>query len=207
MVVNQVFFDIIAATMEPDLTSKRKELLIRMLKDSDEEVRSAAADSLQRIERVQSLDEVLEQLKKGEIPEKIRAIYALGAIGGEKVLKPLVYCASRPEDDLKAAAIDVLGNLAHPSTVPLLLGKLKDDNSGIRAKAVKALGNFADRTLAPHLLPFLDAGDGLTDVEAVLALAKTGDPLLEERIMKLSTSPLSATRAAVAAALGMLTPA
>jgi len=193
--------------MEPGHMSKRKDLLIRMLKDSDAEVSSAAAAALERLESVQSLDEVLEQLKKGDIAEKIRAIYALGAAGGEKVLKPLVYCASRPENDLKAAAIDVLGDLTHPSTVPLLLEKLKDDNSGIRAKAIKALGNFADRSLTRHLLPFLDAEDGLTDVEAVLAIAKAGDSLLEERIMKLATSPLAATRAAVATALGMLTPA
>jgi HEAT repeat protein len=206
LVVNHVFFDIIGTIMEQSHMSKRKELLIRMLKDSDSEVSSAAAAALERLESVQSLDEVLQQLKKGDMAEKIRAIYALGAIGGEKVLTPLTYCASRPEDDLKAAAIDVLGDLSQPATVPLLLEKLNDGNSGIRAKAIKALGNFADRSLTPHLLPFLDAGDGLTDVEAVLALAKTGDILLEERFMQLATSPLSATRVAVATALGMLTP-
>jgi len=193
--------------MESIQISKRKELLIRMLKDSDPEVSSAAAAALQRIERFQSLDEVLDQLKKGGIPEKVRAIYALGAIGGEKVINPLIYCASRPEDALKAAAIDVLGDLVQPSTVPLLLEKLKDINSGIRAKAIKALGNFADRSLNPHLLPFLDAGDGLTDSEAVLALVKTGDLSLEEKFIKLTSSPLSTTRAAAATALGILTPA
>jgi HEAT repeat protein len=192
--------------MEQSHMSKRKELLIRMLKDSDIEVSSAAATAIERLENLQSLDEILDQLKKGDIAEKIRAIYALGAIGGEKVLTPLTYCASRPEEDLKSAAIDVLGNLAYPATVPLLLEKLNDDNSAIRAKAIKALGNFADRSLTPHLLPFLNAGDGLTDVEAILALAKTGDIFLEERLMKLATSPLSATRVAVATALGMLTP-
>lgn len=193
--------------MEPGRMSKRKELLIGMLKDTDAEVSSAAAASLERLENVQSLDEVLEQLKKGGIPEKVRAIYALGAIGGQQVLKPLAYCAARPEDDLKAAAIDVLGTLAQRSTVPILLEKLKDADSGIRAKAIKALGNFADRSLVPHLLPFLDAGDGLTDIEAVIALAKTGDTSLEDKIMKLASSPISATRAAVATALGLLTPA
>jgi len=192
--------------MEPSQMSKRKELLINMLKDADAEVSSAAAASLERLENLQSLDVVLEQLKKGVLAEKVRAIYALGAIGGQQVLKPLVYCAARPEDDLKAAAIDVLGNLAQRSTLPVLIEKLKDDNSGIQAKAIKALGNFADKSLIPYLLPFLDAGDGLTDIEAVIALAKTGDTSLEGSIMKLASSPISATRAAVATALGILTP-
>lgn len=192
--------------MESITSAKRKELLITMLKDTDADVRSAAAASLERLESFQSLEVVLEQLKKGGLPEKVRAIYALGAIGGQQVLKPLVYCAARPEDDLKAAAIDVLGTLAERSTVPILLEKLKDANSGIRAKAIKALGNFADSSLIPHLLPFLDAGDGLTDIEAVTALAKTGETTLEENIMKLATSPISSVRAAVATALGLLTP-
>ncbi|NVN98541.1 MAG: HEAT repeat domain-containing protein [Geobacteraceae bacterium] len=193
--------------MEPSIMSKRKELLIGMLKDSDPDVVNAAAAALERLESRQSLDEVLDQLKKGGLAEKIRAIYALGTIGGAGVLKPLVYCASRPEEDIRSAAVEVLGDLAERSTLPALLEKLNDDNSAIRAKAIKALGNFADRGLNIHLLPFLKAGDGLTDVEAVLALAKTSDTLLEERFIALASSPIAATRAAAATALGMINPA
>lgn len=207
MVVKREFFDNIAFTMEPGNMSKRKELLVGMLKDPDPEVVSAAAAALDRLEGLQSLDDVLEQLKKGGIAEKVRAIYALGAIGGVVVLKPLVYCASRPEEDLKAAAIDVLGSLVQRSSLPVLLERLRDDNSGIRAKAIKALGNFADSSLNSHLIPFLEAEDGLTDVEAALALAKTGDPLLEGKFIKLAASPLAVSRAAAATALGMLNPA
>ncbi len=193
--------------MEQSQMSKRKELLIRMLKDPESEVSAAAATALERLEGAQRFEDVLEQLKKGGLAEKVRAIYALGGIGGEKVLKPLVYCASRPEDDLKAAAIDVLGALAERSTIPILLEKLKDDNSGIQAKAIAALGNFADKTITPQLLPFFDSGDGLTDVEAVLAIAKAGDISQEYRIMQLAVSPIAATRAAAATALGILKPA
>jgi HEAT repeat protein len=207
MVVNRVIFGTIAFTMEPGMMSKRKELLISMLKDADPEVVAAAAASLERLDGLQSLDGLLEQLKKGGIPEKVRAIYALGAIGGEKVLKPLVYCASRPEEDLKAAAIDVLGLLVQHSSLPVLLERLKDDNSGIRAKAIRALCNFGEKSLAPHLLPFLDSNDGLTDVEALLALAKIGDTSLEDRFMQLASSPVAATRIAAVTALGILTPA
>jgi HEAT repeat protein len=187
--------------------SKRKELLIGMLKDPASEVSAAAAAALEQLEGMLGVDAVLEQLKKGTLAEKIRAIYALGEAGGEKVLAPLVYCASRPEEDLKGAAIDALGTLLHRSTMPTLLGMLADGNSGIRARAIRALGNFREKTLISHLLPFLDAGDGLTDVEAALALAKTGDPSLEEPLMKLALSPLSQTRAAAATALGLLRPA
>lgn len=187
--------------------SKRKDLLICMLKDPDSEVRSAAAAALEHLEGVLGIDAVLAQLKKGTLAEKIRAIYALGEIGGDRVLAPLLYCASRPEEDLKAAAIDALGTLAQRSTMPTLLEKLNDENSGIRAKAIRALGNFQDKAITPHLVPFLDSGDGLTDVEAALALAKTGEVELAEPLMKLALSPLAVARAAAATALGMLKPA
>jgi HEAT repeat protein len=206
-VVNFKFFVNNAGTMASDSIVKRKELLIGLLKDPASEVSSAAAAALEQLEGVLGVDAVLEQLKKGTLAEKVRAIYALGEIGGEKVLTPIVYCASRPEEDLKAAAIDVLGKLALRSTIPTLIEKLKDDNSGIRAKAIKALGNFREKSIMPHLLPFLDAGDGLTDIEAALALAKIGDPSLEAPLMKLALSPLAPTRAAAATALGLLRPA
>jgi len=177
-----------------------------MLKDPASEVSAAAAASLERLEGVLGVDAILAQLKQGTLAEKVMAIYALGETGGEKVLAPLVYCASRPEEDLKGAAIDVLGTLAQRSTMPILLDKLKDGNSGIRARAIRALGNFSDLTVTPHLLPFLFAGDGLTDIEAALALAKTGDASLEEPFMKLALSPLATVRAAAATALGLLRP-
>jgi len=187
--------------------SKRKELLIGMLKDPDSEVTAAAAAALEQLEGVMGVDAILAQLKQGTLAEKVMAIYALGEAGGEKVLAPLVYCASRPEEDLKGAAIDVLGSLTHRSAMPVLLDKLKDGNSGIRARAIRALGNFRDKAVIPHLLPFLFAGDGLTDIEAALALAKTGAASLEEPLMKLAQSPLASVRAAAAAALGLLRPA
>lgn len=193
--------------MGSESMSKRKELLIGMLTDPASEVSAAAAAALEQLEGVLGLDAVLAQLKKGALAEKVRAIYALGEIGGDKVLAPLVYCASRPEDDLKGAAIDALGTLAQRSTIPVLLDKLKDGNSGIRARAIRALGNFREKELVNHLLPFLDSGDGLTDVEAALALAKIGDANLEESLMKLARSPLAEARAAAATALGMLKPA
>jgi len=187
--------------------SNRKEILVQLLKDPDSGVSSSAAAALGLIEEQQSLDEVLTQLKKGGLAEKVRAIYALGEIGGEKVLAPLIYCASRPEPELKGAAIDALGTVLNRAAVPVLLEKLKDDNSGIRARAIKALGGFKDSSLAQHFIPFLEAGDGLTDVEAALALGNIGDPAMEDILCALAHSPVAVSRAAAATALGLLKPA
>jgi HEAT repeat protein len=203
-VVNQDIFGNNALIMEQSATSKRREALVPLLKDAEGEVSAAAAAALERLEGLQSLNEVIEQLKKGSLAAKVRAIYALAEIGGEKVISPLVYCAGRPEEELKGAAIDALGTLAHRSTLQVLVERLKDENSGIQARAIKALGNFRDPVLVPVLLPFLDAGDGLTDVEAIIALSRIDNGSLEGRFIELTRSPSAATRVAAATALGLL---
>lgn len=204
MVVNHVYFGNNALIMKQSAISKRKEALVPLLKDPESDVRTAAAAALEQLEEVQSLDEIIEQLKKGNLAAKVRAIYALAEIGGDKVVSPLVYCASRPEVELKGAAIDALGTIAVRSTVQVLVERLKDENSGIQARAIRALGNFRDPALIPALLPFLESGDGLTDVEAILALSRIDNGSLEERFIALTRSPNVATRQAAATALGNL---
>ena len=190
--------------MNSTATDKRRQVLIPLLKDPVDEVRRAAAAALEALEGAGSFDEVLELLKKGSLAEKVRAIHALGAIGGQRVMPPLLYCATRPEADLRVAAIDNLGRLAHPAALPVLKERLRDPGPGIVAKAIAALGNFSDPEIPGLLVPFLDANDGLQEVEALRALAKTGDAALESRFISLLASPHPLTREAAASALGEL---
>lgn len=190
--------------MELSATAKRRDALVPLLKDPEGDVRAAAAAALEKLEGIQSLDDVIEQLKKGGVAAKVRAIYALAEIGGDKVVAPLVYCASRPEEEIRGAAIDALGTISNRSTLQVLVERLKDENSGIRARAIRALGNFRDPALVPVLLPFLGSGDGLTDVEAILSLSAIDNGSLQDRFVELTRSPNAATRVAAATALGLL---
>ena len=103
-------------------------------------------------------------------------------LGGEKVITPLVYCAGRPEVDIRAAAVEILGRLAYPSTLPTLLERLNDQNTAIQGRAITALSNFpASSSLCDRLRPFLKANDGDLDAEAALALAKLKDRSVDGR--------------------------
>ncbi|HEY5976056.1 MAG TPA: HEAT repeat domain-containing protein, partial [Geobacteraceae bacterium] len=167
-------------------TAKRREALALLLKDSHVEVRQAAAQALERLEGKMGLPEILDLLRKGRLAEKVRAIYALGEIGGPKAVAALVYCAGRPEDDIRSAAIEALGNLAEPSTAALLVEKLQEPDSALQAKAIQALAKFNDSSLAGHLVGFLAADDGLLAAEAARALGRIGGPDLEERLVQLT---------------------
>ena len=185
-------------------TSHRRTALAALLQDLNPEVRAAAARSLERLDAHGNLSELLDLLKRGSLPEKIKAIFALGEIGGDKVLPALKYCAGRPEPDIRIAALEVLGALAVPETFPVVAAGITDSNQAIRAKAIAALGNFRDSRAADLLIPCLDADDGLIEAEAVRALGKAGRPDCEERIVSLLASRHETTRVAAAEALGTL---
>lgn len=184
---------------------RRIEALQPLLRDELPEVRSAAAEAIERLEGVSTLDEILLSLKKGDRGTRIKALYSLGVIGGERVIPPLVYCARRPEDDIRSVAVEVLGSLALPSALPVLLERLDDRLAAIQARAIAGLGNFAATPeLYGRLRPFLDADDGSREAEAALALARLGDQASADRIERLLASAYPSTRQAAATALSLL---
>jgi HEAT repeat protein len=184
---------------------QRIDALIPLLKDPDPEVRTMAAHAIEHLEASGDIQETLQALKTGNMGARISAIYALGEIGGEKVIAPLVYCAGRPEDDIRSAAVEILGRLAKPSTLPILVERLNDQNTAIQARAVAALSNFpATAALYGHLRPFLNENDGNLEAEAALAMAKLGDSDSLAAIISLLFSSHSSTRKAAATALSLL---
>lgn len=184
---------------------QRISVLQPLLKDDDPEVRNVAAEAIERLEGSCALDEILQALKTGNTGTKIRSIYALGEIGGDRILAPLVYCAGRPEDGIRAAAIEVLGKITSPAILPVLMEHLDDSNAAIQALAIAALANFPSSSeLCERLRLFLDNQDGTLEAEAALALAKLGDHASTGQIIALLASPHSSTRKSAARALSLL---
>lgn len=184
---------------------QRIDALIPLLKDPDTEVRSAAARSIEQLEVTCDINDILHSLKTGDTGTRISSIYALGKIGGEKVIAPLVYCAGRPETDIRSAAVEMLGKLAEPSTLATVLDRLDDQSSAVQARAITALSNFPPSiALCERLRPFLQAANGELEGEAALALARLGDSVSSAAITALLTSPHASIRVAAATALSQL---
>ena len=136
---------------------------------------------------------------------RIGAIYALGEVGGEKVLPPLVYCARRHEVDLRSAAVAVLGKLALPAALPILAELLEDENPTVRGRAISALRNFkVTPGILNKLRSFLSESDGALEAEAALTLAELKDLYSLSQILALLTSHHASTRQAAATALSRM---
>lgn len=183
----------------------RIDALRPLLKDLVPGVRIAAAEAIEKLEAVTAVDEILATLKTGAMGARIGAIYALGEIGGEKVLPPLVYCARRQEVDIRSAAAAVLGKLALPAALPVLVELLDDDNATVQGRAIEALSHFpASPAILEKLRTFLNANDGILEAEAALTLAGLQDPCSLSQIQTLLASSHASTRQAAATALSLL---
>ena len=188
-----------------EIIRQRIDVLIPLLKDADPDVRATVSRAIEHLEVSCDINEILHSLKTGDTGTRIAAIHALGEIGGMKVIAPLIYCVSRPEDDIRAAAVEMLGRLAEPSALPVLLERLDDQNTAIQSKTITALSNFpASATLYDRLRPFLKAYNGDLEAEAALALARLGDIASIDAIITMLASPYASTRKAAATALSLL---
>jgi HEAT repeat protein len=176
-----------------------------LLKDSVPGVQIAAAQAIERLEGLNSTSDILGVLKNGTMGARIGAIYALGEIGGEEVLPPLIYCAGRPEVDIRSAAVDVLGRLALPAALPILVERLEDKHTAVQARAIAALGSFrVGSEVLQRLRAFLDASDGSLEAEAALCLARLKDVISVNSILLLLESQHASTRQAAATALYLM---
>lgn len=176
-----------------------------LLKDPVPGVRIAAAEAIEKLETTSSVAGIIATLKTGNMGARVGAIYALGEIGGEKVLPPLVYCARRSEADIRSAAAAALGRLALPEALTALVELLDDENSTVQSRAIAALRNFpATPEILDKLRPFLSASDGVLEAEAALTLAGLNDRYSLGHISELLTSPHASTRQAAATALSII---
>jgi HEAT repeat protein len=183
----------------------RIESLRPLLKDPAPGVRSAAAEAIEKLEAVISIEDILVTLKTGSMGARIGAIYALGEIGGEKVLPPLVYCARRPEEDIRSASVAVLGKLAATAVLPVVVELLEDKSPAVQSRAIAALRNFSvPPDILDKLRSFLNATDGMLEAEAAITLAVLKDNFSLEQIQSLLGSGHASTRQAAATAISLM---
>lgn len=184
---------------------ERIAMLRPLLKDAAPEVRNAAAEAIEKLEGIISAEEILHTLKTGDMGARIGAIYALGEIGGTKVLPALIYCAGRPEVDIRSAAVEVLGRLGLSAALQTLVERLEDQNNAVQARAIAALSNFSvSADVLKRLRTFLVSDDGTLEAEAALTLARLNDTAAINSILPLLSSRFASTRQAAATAISIM---
>lgn len=164
------------------MLGRRCSALRAMLNDPQAEVRQAAADSLDALEAVADLDQLLGRLQHGARAQRIAAAYALERINAAKIYPPLLEALNSADADLRLVVVKVLGSKRHPKTLAALVKMLNDPEPGIQVEAARVLAGFTDRRLPEYLEPLLrrDEQVALAAIETLglLAFPEGEEPLL-----------------------------
>ena len=185
------------------MLEKRRNALRAMLNDPQADVRQAAADSLDAIEAVADLDQLLHRLQRGERQERIAAAYALERVNAARIYPALLDALKSDDPDLRLVVIKVLGAKKHPKTLAALVKMLDDPESGIQAETARVLAGFSDRRLPEYLAPLLQREEQVA-LAAIKTLGQLAFPEGEEPLLGALRDQRFVVRAKAAEMLGKL---
>ncbi len=180
---------------------QRRNLLIELLNDSEESVRSAAAAALERLESFQDLSQIIQDLRSDKRGQRVKAIFAMENVKSTEVFPHLIGLLKDSDADIRGAAIQVLGVKAHPKSLNSLVKHLKDPSPSVRVHTAEALGHFDDVRLAPYLVSLLAEEDELLVAGAAKSLGSIGSPDSVAPLAKLTKDSRAKVRVAAIEAL------
>jgi len=172
------------------------------LKDKSDEMRKLAAEALEKCETRARIDALAKKIETAEMLEKVRAIYALTDLKGPRVVEILLKAAKDPSEDVRAAAVRVLGRVADITQIQQLVDALKDTSPIVQRVAVEVLGSFRDARLLGHMMQMLKNPDAGVTERAIDVIAPTGDKRAEEAMLHFAVKGNAKMRAMAIKALG-----
>ena len=136
---------------------------------------------------------------------RVRAARALGRLGGEEVVLPLVEALSDNNSQVCMTAADALVEIGDIAVGPLIKS-LKHEKVNVRCDATRALGELGDSTAVEPLIDMLDDSWVNVRIYAVQSLGKLGEQQATPALIKVlgNQDENDLVRAGAAAALGML---
>lgn len=185
------------------------EALVKALDFPEAATRARAADSLGLRGQKEALEPLLVRLRAPEPDPAVRsAIYiALGRLGGEYALSPLIACIDREDrPELRGDCVQALGRLKLPQALTRLLAILKDDPSIlVRSRAVDALGNYSHAQSVTALAKLLTGRNRSLAARAIRALGETANAAAATPLLRaLDEARTDSDRLAVVRALARL---
>ncbi|MEK6791606.1 MAG: HEAT repeat domain-containing protein [Deltaproteobacteria bacterium] len=181
---------------------KRREIFLSALQDKDDEIKKAAAEAMENLTARSRLVELAQKIASAPMLEKVRAIYAIGALKGPSVAEALIKASKDPSEDVRAAAVRVLGGLPDANVLAHIVEALKDASAIVQRVALEAMAGFRDARILPAVMPLLKNQDPGV-VERALELAgRIGDKRTEEAMLYFAVKGNHKMRLAAIKALG-----
>jgi len=151
------------------------DLLIRMLKDKKEGVRTMAARILGERNATEAFAPMVDALRSGARPSDYVCIDALLKLGGTKAIKPILEYIAQAKHRTNDLLVEIIVRFG-PVAVDELLLHLADEKSGARKFAAAALGRIGNLRAVQPLIQALNIGDSALKREAAEALGHLKSP-------------------------------
>ncbi len=171
--------------------------LVRLLTDSEDEVRAKAATALGRLGDRRAVGYLLEHLLTDPAPfVRVRIASSLGHFGGPEVTDRLVRALGDSAWWVRMRSVEALEQIGAGAEGPLLVA-LDDPDSEIRTRAAVALERLG---VPDNLVRMIESGERVPEAyETLVKLATTG---AREFLAGLVQHPSRQVRAAVVTAIG-----
>lgn len=183
---------------------KRKEALVKFLRDEDEHIRTMAAEAMERLEIRTKMDSFAELLSSGGKLDKLRAVYALGSLRGREVTTVLLTGVTDPIEDVRAAVVRVLGKVSDTRVLPNLVECLKDESPIVARVAIDALSNYKEPQLLGPIMQMLKSKDPGVVERAIDAVSRSGDKRAEQAMLYFAVKGNTKMRYRAINALGVM---
>jgi HEAT repeat protein/beta-lactamase regulating signal transducer with metallopeptidase domain len=124
------------------------EVLIKLLKDGDAEVRATAVWALAEMEYVPALDAIVSMTEDSNDEVRERAVWAIAELAEEapsdQAVEALARAMSSSNAQVRETAAWGLGELEDPRAVDVLIRAMGDSDPEVRKKVIWALGEIED---------------------------------------------------------------
>jgi HEAT repeat protein len=127
--------------------------LVKALEHYDPMVRAGAARVVGRLRVKSAHDGLLKAVNDSSAAVRLAAIRALGETRDERAVQAITDQLNYYDKGEGAvAALEALGRIAHPSSVPLFVARLEDRDQRIRRAAIEGLARTGDKDAIANLV-------------------------------------------------------
>jgi len=154
-----------------DMQEKAVPALLKMLNDPDHDARKFSADILGLIKTEESLPELIIHLDDDDANVVVSAIEALGNLGYQQAIEPLIQKARR-DPELMAMVLDALGKISSDKVNSLILDSLSHDDAITVFSAVETVGQIGTIDHLPLLFKQLNQREDFFSAPILLAIIR-----------------------------------
>ena len=179
------------------------EAFLTALRDTDKDVRSAAAEALGQTEDPRGLQPLIGMLQQDKSADvRHQAAHALGHLKDRRAADALAVAVRDANADVRMAAIESLGELELSDAPQALIDAMKDENRDVRQAAANAAAQIGDPKAVPALVVLLRDNDADVRSQAVEALSEIRDTAAINALVAAMQSTDPNVRKRAAQALG-----